>query len=247
MAEGKPIFYDQQRRRWKRTSRVLEISGAIFTFLVIIFFVNAVKPADLPELLLPATRYGHALPSKRTTKPALRPGRRRMVAALGTVPPNSEKPLRVAFYVPWDSNSFASLQQHYKEIDVLVPEALHAVSPDGRLDVEPDPKLSNWLKALEQQAQAQRSSSGEFPVMSLVNNYDGKEWRIPEMAQMLAHPESRQRLATALANFATTQKEPGIVLDFEEVPESSQPDFKRFVHELGAALHAANLKLLLFF
>jgi len=234
MAERKPIFYDEQRRRWKRTSRVLEISGAVFTLLVVIFFVNAVKPADLPGLLIPATRYGmHALPGKRATKPVSRPGRRRKVAALGTVPQHYD-PLRVAFYVPWDSNSFASLQQHYREIDVLVPEALHAVSPDGRLDLELDPKLLNWLKA----------SGVELPIMSLVNNYDGKEWRIPEMAQMLAHPAARQRLATALANFATTQKEPGIVLDFEEVPESSQPDFRYFVHELAAALHAASLKLM---
>ena len=33
MKPRKPIFYDEQRRRWRRTSRILEISGALFTLL----------------------------------------------------------------------------------------------------------------------------------------------------------------------------------------------------------------------
>jgi len=27
---------------------------------------------------------------------------------------------------------------------LLIPEALHAVSPDGRLDLDQDPKLAAW-------------------------------------------------------------------------------------------------------
>jgi cellulose synthase/poly-beta-1,6-N-acetylglucosamine synthase-like glycosyltransferase/spore germination protein YaaH/peptidoglycan/xylan/chitin deacetylase (PgdA/CDA1 family) len=235
MAEGKPIFYDQKRRRWRWTRRVLEISGALFTLLVMVFFVSVIRRPNLPELLLPDTRPAlHAIRSKRPAKPpVLRTGRKRRVAALGKVPQNYD-PLRAAFYVPWDANSLNSLQQHYRDIDVLIPEALHAVSPDGRLDVELDPKLSGWLK----------TSGIELPIMPLVNNYDGQNWRVPEMAGMLARPESRERLAQALANFATKQKDPGIVLDFEEVPDASQTHFKHFTRDLAAALHAAGLKLM---
>jgi cellulose synthase/poly-beta-1,6-N-acetylglucosamine synthase-like glycosyltransferase/peptidoglycan/xylan/chitin deacetylase (PgdA/CDA1 family)/spore germination protein YaaH len=234
MTERKPIFYDQRRRRWRRTRLVLEISGAFFALLLVLFCFSVVRVASLPELLLPSNLpVLHAIRLPRALKTSLRPGRRRKVAALGNVPQQYD-PLRAAFYVPWDVRGLASLQLHYRDIDLLIPEALHAVSPDGRLDVEPDPKLAAWMQA----------SQVELPIMPMLNNYDGKSWRIPEMSAMLARPDARRRLASALVNFAVTQKDPGIVLDFEEVSDSSQADFRRFVRELGAALHAANLKLM---
>ena len=237
MTERKPIFYDEQRRRWQRTRRVLELFGVTFTLMLVWFLVNVLRKANLPSIL-PETRPAiHAIQTrlKRNAKPVLyRQGRRRRVSALGNIPEHYD-PLRAAFYVPWDSNSFNSLQQHYRDIDVLIPEALHAVSPDGRLDVEPDPKLSAWLKTL----------GIELPVMPLLNNYDGHDWRIPEMAAMLANEGSRRRLAAAVTNYVLTQKDPGIVLDFEEVSDASQANFNRFARELGLALHAANLKLMI--
>ncbi|MGH9774138.1 MAG: glycosyltransferase [Candidatus Acidiferrales bacterium] len=234
MTERKPIFYDQERRRWRRTRRFLEVSGGLLAILLLIFMLNVWRSASLPELLLPDTRpVLHSISAKLRPKQPVRPGRKHRVAALGNVPEHYD-PLRAAFYVPWDSRSLASLQAHYHDIDLLIPEALHAVSPDGRLDVEPDPKLTEWMKTL----------TTELPIMSLVNNYDGTAWRIKEMAEMLARPDSRQKLAAALVNFATTQKQPGVVVDFEEVPETSQDDFRDFIRELGRALHGANLKLM---
>jgi hypothetical protein len=44
-------------------------------------------------------------------------------------------PLRAAFFVSWDPNSLASLRKHYKDIDLLMPEQLHAVSADGAITV----------------------------------------------------------------------------------------------------------------
>ena len=37
MAERKPIFYDQERRRWRRTRLALEIAGGFFTLVLVIF------------------------------------------------------------------------------------------------------------------------------------------------------------------------------------------------------------------
>jgi cellulose synthase/poly-beta-1,6-N-acetylglucosamine synthase-like glycosyltransferase/peptidoglycan/xylan/chitin deacetylase (PgdA/CDA1 family)/spore germination protein YaaH len=235
MTERKPIFYDEERRRWRRTRLVLEISGALLTLSLILFFFNVV----IANLALPAffPAYHSQLHAARVRTPVkarvVRPGRKHRVAALGSVPDHYD-PLRAAFYVPWDSRSLASLQQHYHDIDLLIPEALHAVSPDGRLDVEPDPKLSKWLQ----------TSAIELPIMPLLNNYDGKTWRIPEMVAMLAHADARQKLAAAVVGLVTSQKQPGVALDFEEIPDSSQANFRKFVKELGGALHAANLKLM---
>ena len=43
--------------------------------------------------------------------------------------------------------------------------------------------------------------------------------------------------------FAVASHEAGIVVDFEEVPDTSQAHYREFAAELGPALHAAGLKL----
>ncbi len=237
MKERKPIFYDERRRRWWLTRRALEISGAVFTLLLVTFFVNVVvKKPDLPGLLLPDVRpVRHAVREKQPPKvlPA-RPGRRKRVAALGKVPEKYD-PLRAAFYVSWDSTSLASLQNHYRDLDLLIPESLHAVSPDGHVDLVDNAKLQAWLQA----------DKVELPSMALVNNYDGRVWRIDELAQLLARPDSRQRLVRELVKYAVEARQAGIVVDFEEVPQKSQNHFRQLAAELGAGLHGAGLKLMI--
>src|SRR6202000_3346440 len=106
MKERRPIFYDEEKVRWRRTRRVIEISGAILTALLAYFFVTIAVSVELPAGLLPATNPGlHAL--KRKAKPvAAREGRQRRVSHLGTIPASYD-PLRAAFFVSWDPNSLA--------------------------------------------------------------------------------------------------------------------------------------------
>jgi peptidoglycan-N-acetylglucosamine deacetylase len=237
MAERKPIFYDEERRRWRRTRLVLELTGALFTVVLVVFLLNVARKPELPELLRLNTHGGlHAIHFRQRMRP-VRPGRKRKVAALGKVPQNYD-PLRAAFYVSDDYTSLASLQLHYHDIDLLIPEALHAVSADGRLDAEPDPKLIAFLQTLQ-------SRNVDLPVMSMVNNYDGKKgWCPPEMLQMLANPVARERLARQLEEFAENERQPGIVVDFESLPKSSEQDFQQFIHDLAVALHSKGLKLM---
>ena len=168
----------------------------------------------------------------------MRPNRKPKVAALGKVPQNYD-PLRAAFYVEEDPTSFASLQAHYHDIDLLIPESLHAVSADGRLDADKDPKLDGFLQSLQ-------TRNIDLQVMGMVNNYDAKKdkWCPPGMLQMLGDPVARQHLAKQIEDYANAEHEPGIVIDFESMPEASQEDFQNFVHDLGASLHAHNLKLM---
>jgi hypothetical protein len=254
MVERKPIFYDEQRRRWRRTRRTLEVGGIAFTCLLTIFFIGIVKKPDLPSLLLPTANTLHALQRRVGPKPA-RPGRRRRVAALGKIPDKYD-PLRAAFYVSWDPNSLAALQDHYKNIDLLIPEELHAVLADGSLSVVDyytahvltlppaqalrvlqGDKLHIWLKTLTEKERP--------PMMALVNNYDGSEWRVQELVQFLANKESRRKLVQGLVQFAIVANQPGIVVDFEEVPDSSQKHFQQFAAELASALHQAGKKMMI--
>jgi len=136
MKERRPIFYDEQRVRWRFTRRALEVSGVLLTLLLVYFFVTIVVSVDLPAGLIPDPKSPYrALKIKKNGKLApVREGRHRRVANLGTVPSGYD-PLRAAFYVSYDANSLASLKSHYKDIDLLIPEELHAVTADGALTV----------------------------------------------------------------------------------------------------------------
>jgi peptidoglycan-N-acetylglucosamine deacetylase len=240
MAEGKPIFYDEERRRWRRTRLALEIAGGFFTLVLVLFLLDVGRKPDLPEILRPDTRAGlHAIHTKAHLH-AARLGRKRRIATLGNVPQNYD-PLRAAFYVSDDSTSFASLQLHYRDLDLLIPEALHAVSSDGKLAADQDTKLAGFLQSLQT-----RTPPVDLQVMPMVNNYDAKAnvWCPPAMLQMLANPSARENLARQLEEYADAEHQAGIVVDFESMPKSSMADFQRFTHDLAGDLHARNLKLM---
>ena len=110
MKERRPIFYDAERVRWRRTRRALEICGALLTLLLAYFFVTIAISVDLPAGLLPDTKSGYH-PLKTKKKVVVREGRRCRVASIGTIPASYD-PVRAAFFVSWDPNSLASLKKH---------------------------------------------------------------------------------------------------------------------------------------
>jgi len=70
MKERRPIFYDVERVRWRRTRRVMEITGALLTLLLAYFFVTIAISVELPAGLLPDTKPAYrALKSKRSRCP----------------------------------------------------------------------------------------------------------------------------------------------------------------------------------
>jgi peptidoglycan-N-acetylglucosamine deacetylase len=254
MKERGPIFYDSERVRWRRTRRVLEISGALLTMLLAYFFVTIAASVELPAGLLPDVKPGyHALKLKKNSKAVqVREGRHRRLANLGKVPASYD-PLRAAFYVSWDANSLASLKKHYKDIDLLMPEELHTVTTDGALTIVDyeryqtvqatpmeavallkDDKLHQWMKA----------TNVELPMMAQLNNYDGVAWHVKELAGLLRRPDARRTLVENTVEYAVQAHEAGIVVDIEEIPDQSQANFRAFIGELGPALHAVGLKLM---
>jgi cellulose synthase/poly-beta-1,6-N-acetylglucosamine synthase-like glycosyltransferase/spore germination protein YaaH/peptidoglycan/xylan/chitin deacetylase (PgdA/CDA1 family) len=256
MKERKPIFYDSEKVRWRRTRRILEVSGGLLTLLLIYFFLTIAGSVELPAALLPDTRpIYHSIKKKQLKLVVQREGRHKRVANIGQVPAKYD-PLRAAFFVSWDPNSLASLKKHYKDIDLLMPEQLHAVTADGAITVvdyernqtvQASPaealsrlqqdKLHQWMRSLNPPV--------ELPMMGLLNNYDGAVWRVKEMAELLANPTARSRLISDVTQYAVAAKQAGIVVDFEEVPDASQENFQKFIGQFAPALHAVGLKLMI--
>src|SRR6202051_241805 len=138
MAE--PVFYDPQRARWKRLRRLVDAVVAALSALIIFFVYTTLRDERLPELLFsPQRRVFKALKEnekdkarERQKKLALRSHRKSKLAA-SEVKLNQEEGIRAAFYVPWDAASFSSLRDFSRQIDLLYPDWLHVLTPDGHL------------------------------------------------------------------------------------------------------------------
>src|SRR5882762_7095315 len=256
MKERSPIFYDAERGRWRRTRRAMEISGALLTLLLVYFFFSIAASVELPAALLPDAKSPYrALKSKLKTGKTVpvREGRHRRVANIGKIPAAYD-PLRAAFYVSYDANSLASLEKHYKDLDLLVSGELHAVTGDGGLSVI-DYDRYVTIKASPEEAisiiredklhQWMRTANVEIPLMGMLDNYDGHDWNVDGMAQMLANPSARANLVQDTVQYAIEAREAGIVVDLEEIPETSQVHLQEFIGELGPALHAVGLKIMI--
>jgi peptidoglycan-N-acetylglucosamine deacetylase len=248
METHRPVFYDEQRRRWRRLRWILEVTALVLALVLMVFTVSVLHRMTLPEEMQQLDEHSGLRPflstQAKTKAVPRRSGRGRRVNALGSeTPPASYDPLRAAFYVSYDATSLASLQQHYRDIDVLIPDTLYSDSADGKLsggngatgdDIQLDPKLADWM----------RTSGAEIPIMPLVQNTDGTSWRIPETVAMLRNPNARHHLVQQLVAYVVKQNNPGLVADFEEIPPSSQKDFSDFIGELAAWMHGAGLKLM---
>ncbi len=53
------IFFDPERKRWKRLRRILDITAVVSTLVVAGFIFNVLRGQHLPELLLPIPRHNY--------------------------------------------------------------------------------------------------------------------------------------------------------------------------------------------
>ncbi len=53
---NRQIFFDPQRKRWKRLRRILDTVAVFSTVILVLFTLNVVRNQHLPELLLPTPR-----------------------------------------------------------------------------------------------------------------------------------------------------------------------------------------------
>ena len=133
----KQIFFDPQRKRWKRLRRILDVTAVASTLVVAAFIFNIMRRQEVPELFLPNLRHNYkALPERpvvvRGTK-GQRPPRRKSDRRPSEIPLNSGEGLRAAYYTPGDVASYSSFKAHVHQIDMLFPEWLHADAPAGVL------------------------------------------------------------------------------------------------------------------
>jgi peptidoglycan-N-acetylglucosamine deacetylase len=253
---NKQVFYDPQRKRWKRLRRIFDLLALLGLVLGSVFVVGLMRMKPLPELFLKAQKRNYrALTNEAANAAKLRrSAHRRTDVKPGDVPLNSGEGLRAAYYVEDDPASYSSLKQHIAQIDLLFPEWLHVITPDGKLnayalDNSPYAVIDRGtVRPVDREAKVARTVAANhvnLDIFPLVNNYDPKKglW-VPEIGAFLASGTARanflQQVHTFLAANPTYR---GLSIDFEEVPTSAQPGFKALIAALYDDMHPRNLKL----
>ncbi|HXY15948.1 MAG TPA: glycosyltransferase [Terriglobales bacterium] len=251
-----PVFYDPRQARWRRLRRLFDALAICFMLLVIFFLYNAIHGEQLPALFWKAeTKPYHAL---RETERQRARERRRLAAERRShhkgqgsplLKPDTEEGPRAAFYVAWDAASFSSLREYARQIDLLYPEWLHAVTRDGRLQAidEQTGKFFDVLqgttpRTVDDKVMPFLKSEGTgMEVYPMVNNSNGADW--VDISGFLNDPAARARFRHEIAVFLASDKYRGLMVDFEEFPRSGQPGFNKLLTELSVELHGRGLKL----
>ena len=252
-----PVFYDPRRARWKRLRRLFDVSAVFVSALVIFFVYTALRDEQLPELLFsPQKRAFKALKESekekardRQKKLAARSHRKSKLAA-SQVKLNQEEGIRAAFYAPWDAASFSSLRDYGRQIDILYPDWLHVFTVDGRLQGIDD-QTSKFFDVVQggsvrpvddRVMPLVNAEDPNMEVFPMVNNFDGAVW-VGGVTGFLNNPDARALFRRQAAQFLSSGRYHGLMVDFEAFPPSGQPGYVALLKELSADLHARGMKL----
>ncbi|WP_433982973.1 hypothetical protein [Tunturiibacter empetritectus] len=116
---NRQVFYDPQRKRWKRLRRIFDVLALLGLVLGTIFVIGLMRMKPLPELFLRAQKRNYRALANQTT-PQLKPGQklhrsahRKTDVKPGDVPLNSGEGLRAAYYVEDDPASLLFAEAAY--------------------------------------------------------------------------------------------------------------------------------------
>ena len=255
----KQVFFDPQRKRWKRLRRILDAAAVAFTLVLAAFIFNVLRNQHLPELLLPIPKHNYkALPDR---PPLLhgakgqRPARRKTARKPSEIPLNTGEGLRAAYYVPYDEASYSSFKEHVHQIDMLFPEWLHidasqpvllGVNNDSHREYPiidgatvHDPDDGNRIKLV---IQAAKEDTEVFPHLNNFNS-NAQGWD-SSFGGVLKDAGNRATLRQQIVRFFTAYPAyRGLSLDFENLPDDADPAYLAFIQELYGDLRARNLRL----
>src|SRR5216684_7027725 len=254
---SEPVFYDPRRARWKHLRRLFDTLAVVFSALIVFFVYNALRDERLPELLLsPQKRVFKALRENEKDKARdrqrqlARRSHRKSKLAPSQVVLNQEEGIRAAFYVPWDAASFSSLQDFARQIDLLYPDWLHVLTPDGRLQAVDD-QTNKFFDVVQGNAVHSvddrvmpflKAEDTNMEVFPMVNNFNGFDW-VSDITSFLNSPAARALFRQQVAQFLSSDRFRGLMVDLEAFPQIGQPGYLALLQELSSDLHARGMKL----
>jgi cellulose synthase/poly-beta-1,6-N-acetylglucosamine synthase-like glycosyltransferase/spore germination protein YaaH/peptidoglycan/xylan/chitin deacetylase (PgdA/CDA1 family) len=255
---SRQIFFDPQRKRWKRLRRILDIAAVLSTLVVVGFLFNVLRGQHLPELLLPLPRHNYkALPDTSIVRTGrnLRLAHRKTGRKPSEIPLNTGEALRAAYYVQDDAASYSSLVEHVQQIDMLFPQWLHVDSPQGTLMMMSGDNLREYpviegatvhdpdgLNKVKQLIQRQHADTEIFPALNNFNPHT-QNWDTG-VGDVLVDPVKSASFLRQIMRFLTTYPVyRGLSLDIESIPDEDDAAYLSFIQALYGQMHPLNLRL----
>lgn len=259
--QKRPVFSDPSGWRALIVRIIFTSTYAFLVFLCGFLGFNVIEdPAFLP-LQLPSGRENLAAARDYVgaTEPSIDWSRIR------TTSNSAGAAKRYAFLVDWDENSFTSLKEHSRDLDVVMPLWLHLKGATGDIrhdDLKKERRILDWLGATSFSTTWQmpaelraalhrflpwlRTPQANLSVMPVVDNYDDttSRWAGEAAATVLSHPALRAKFETELVAYVQGEGLAGIVLDLEALPDSQSANYLALIDELARLLHAKAKKLL---
>ena len=185
----------------------------------------AVPPAPTASPTPAATRDPTAPP--RPTRLTVSPSARSAVRPTAAPPPPSPSPsptapgrIVLAYYVPYDSTSWASLEAHADQIDYVVTQTI-SVDLCAGLATQDDRTLLAFA-----QARGVRVLPSLFTFSQAINH------------RLLTDPATTARTVQTLVDYVAAEGYAGLDIDLEDIAPADRAAFTAFVGRLADALHA---------
>jgi len=257
---NKPVFYDPQRKRWKRLRRILDLTALLGMLVGVLFVVGLIGMKPLRSLdLRSVTKRYRALsnpPEVETRNHELlnHSAHRKSDLRPSDVVLNEGEGLRAAFYTDVDPASYASFKQHVKQIDLLFPEWLHVIKLDGGLTAFDASNRafavvdSGGVHGVDRENKIRRAiqaAKEDTEIFPMVNNYSPSEQAFEDnVGAFLLNPDARANFLHQVDQFlAANTLYRGITLDFQGIPANAMPAYGQLVQVMYDDFHARNLRL----
>ncbi|WP_174298371.1 polysaccharide deacetylase family protein [Sphingomonas bacterium] len=224
------VFFDASGRR-RRRFRLAVIAFVGLILLALAVFAVSIGAVPRAPLLPIQSEHAtsHALPPPRDgffgrTRRGIDYYAKRLLGASPAASAARNAPLAIAFHVPWDTNSAASLQRHIDQLDWVLPVWVTVTGPDHHITVFRDTAGRAVINAAAKRPlilpTIQNALSGQF---------DG-----PGIAAMLHDPVARAVFLDRLVPWLAQNTASGACFDFEDLPATAQADYRRFLAEAHA-------------
>jgi cellulose synthase/poly-beta-1,6-N-acetylglucosamine synthase-like glycosyltransferase/peptidoglycan/xylan/chitin deacetylase (PgdA/CDA1 family)/spore germination protein YaaH len=225
-----PIFYDASGRRRQRFA----LAVAAFVLLIVLattvfaLSIGAVPRAPLlpiepehPALRgLPPPHSGIIRRAKRGFNYYVN----RLFGSTPKVQAASDIPLAIAFHVPWDDSSAASLARHVNQLDWVIPGWVSVTGPRHSI-----------ISYRDVPGRAVLNHATHRPlILPMIQNAQNGVWDPEGMNALLHNPKLRKALLDRLEPYLAANHAGGAFFDFEELSKQGQRDYLAFIHEAHA-------------
>jgi cellulose synthase/poly-beta-1,6-N-acetylglucosamine synthase-like glycosyltransferase/peptidoglycan/xylan/chitin deacetylase (PgdA/CDA1 family)/spore germination protein YaaH len=253
---NRQVFYDPQRKRWKRLRRLMDVLAIVGTIVLVVFALRVWTVQKLPDAEMGGTKpvYMPVKDEDAHLKGIRRAPHRTTERKPSEIPLNTDEGLRAAFYVDWDPASYSSLKAHIHQIDMLFPSWLHVINPIGdmvayTIDNRPYPVVDKTgVHNVDRENMVQRTidtAHTDTEIFPEVDNFDPVFSSYTDtIGPMLKNSFSRDNFQRQVDAFlASNKRYRGLTIDFQDIPIDAQPGYKALIASLYADLHPRDLRL----